>query len=159
VQLFQTPGFRPQEGPAPVLVVDETGVGVPVVENLRLDMARAQVDGHLIAVTITAGDAVSNPEPARWRVAKKQLASVLMTLFGAHRLEIVDMPGGLRDLLIREAQSFTTKIAPEGDETVEAWRDAENDDLVLALALACWAAVWIHWPKVLPWPPVRKTSR
>ena len=55
VRLFQAPGFRPHGGPPPVLVVGETGVGVPVVEMLREAMIRARVEGHMVSGTITAG--------------------------------------------------------------------------------------------------------
>jgi hypothetical protein len=150
-RLFGAPGFRPAHGPPPVLVVDETGVGAAVVEMVREAMTRARVEGHLVAVTITAGSAVTLPAPAHWRVAKKQLASVLVTLFSNRRLHIADVPE--RALLIREAEAFSVKITPEGNETFESWRDSEHDDLVLALALACWAAEWIDWRAVLPWPP------
>jgi hypothetical protein len=115
-------------------------------------MARAKVDGHLVAVTITAGAAVTQDvaTPGRWRVAKKQLASVLVTLFEGQRLDIAPVPE--RALLIREPQAFTTRITPAGNETFESWRDSEHDDMVLSLALACWAAGWIRWSRVLPWP-------
>jgi hypothetical protein len=155
-RLFQAPGFLPVHGPPPVLVVDETGVGVAVVEMIREALIRAQVEGHLLAVTITAGSAVTLPAPAHWRVAKKALASVLVTLFSNRRLHIADVPE--RALLIREAEAFSVRITPEGNETFESWRDSEHDDLVLALALACWAAEWINWPEQLPWPPQDERS-
>jgi hypothetical protein len=50
--------------------------------------------------------------------------------------------GGMRACLSREAQNFTVKVTPAGNETFESWRESEHDDLVLALALACWAAEW-----------------
>ena len=84
-------------------------------------------------------------------MAKKQLASVLVTLFTGHRLHTAEVPE--RAVLIKEAQAFSVKITPEGNETFESWREAEHDDLVLSLALACWAAEWINWQTVLPWPP------
>jgi len=62
VRLFQGPALRPEAGPPPVLVVDETGVGQPVVEMLRLEMSRGRVEGHLVSVTITAGGGVSLAE-------------------------------------------------------------------------------------------------
>ena len=74
----------------------------------------------------------------RWRVAKKQLASVLVTLFTGQRLHTAEVPE--RAVLIKEAQAFSVKITPEGNETIESWRVSEHDDLVLALALACWEA-------------------
>jgi hypothetical protein len=123
---------------APVVVVDETGVGKAVVEMILEALRRAGVEGGLCGVTITAGSAVSLAAPARWRVAKKELASVLVRLFQSRRLEIAEVPE--RATLVREAQEFTVRITPAGNETFESWREGEHDDLVLALALACWAA-------------------
>lgn len=36
--------------------------------------------------------------------------------------------------------SFQVKITDAGNDTYGAWRDGTHDDLVLAVALACWAA-------------------
>jgi hypothetical protein len=133
--------------PDPVLVVDETGVGSAVCEMIRSAMIRANVQGGFVGVTITAGSAASCVGPGRWRVAKKQLASVLVTLFQSRRLRIAPVPE--RETLIKEAQSFSVRITPAGNESFESWRDSEHDDLVLSLGLACWAAEWVQLP---PWP-------
>jgi hypothetical protein len=127
---------------APILVVDETGVGTAVVEMIRATIRRARVaaGGGMVAVTITGGAAVSHVGEGRWRVAKKELASVLVTLFQGRRLHIAKLPETA--VLTREAQNFSVKITPAGNETFESWRESESDDLVLALALACWAAEW-----------------
>jgi hypothetical protein len=37
------------------------------------------------------------------------------------------------------------KITPSGNEQYGAWREGEHDDLVLAVALACWG-VRKAWP-------------
>jgi hypothetical protein len=39
------------------------------------------------------------------------------------------------------------KITPSGNEQYGAWREGEHDDLVLAVALACWR-VRKAWPGV-----------
>jgi hypothetical protein len=82
---------------------------------------------------------------------------MLLILFSSRRLNIVEVPE--RALLIREAQNFSVKITEAGNEVFENWRDSEHDDLVLALALACWAAEWIHWQDVLPWPVPKRVDR
>jgi hypothetical protein len=125
---------------APVLVVDETGVGTAVVEMILGALRRARVPGGFVAATITGGSAVTQAGEGRFRVAKKELASVLVALFGGHRLRIAPLPETA--VLIREAQNFSVKVTPAGNETFESWRESEHDDLVLALALACWAAEW-----------------
>ena len=52
-------------------------------------------------------------------------------------------------LLAKEMRAFSVKVTPVGHETYEAWREAEHDDLVLAVALGCWyvkQAGWAHDP-------------
>src|SRR5262249_44300270 len=47
----------------------------------------------------------------------------------------------LRDVVTRELQNFTVKIKlSTTNETFEAWRERDHDDLVLAVALAAWVA-------------------
>jgi hypothetical protein len=57
----------------------------------------------------------------------------------AHRLQIAR---GLPDAtaLVRELQQFQVKITAAANETFGVWRDGQHDDLVLAVALACWWA-------------------
>jgi len=154
VRFYQSAEAQPRPGPAavwaPLLVADETGVGVAVVEMIREALLAAKVAGATCGVTITAGSAVSQVPGVggRWRVAKKELASVLVTLFQGRRLRLAELPETAA--LIREAQGFSVKITPAGNETFESWHEGEHDDLVLSLALACWAAETIRWQ---PWPP------
>jgi hypothetical protein len=59
----------------------------------------------------------------------------------------------VRDARFTDTASTSTcsiRITPEGNETMESWRESEHDDLVLALALACWTAEWIDWKR---WNP------
>src|SRR5262249_20623470 len=41
-------------------------------------------------------------------------------------------------ILAKEMQAFRVKITTTGNETFEAWRERDHDDLVLAVALAAW---------------------
>jgi hypothetical protein len=43
-------------------------------------------------------------------------------------------------ILVRELQQFQVKITMSASETFGVWRDGQHDDLVLAVALACWWA-------------------
>ena len=43
-------------------------------------------------------------------------------------------------ILIQELSTFKVKITLAGNETFEAWRERDHDDLVLALAVAVWYA-------------------
>jgi hypothetical protein len=125
----------------PVLVLDATGVGAAVAEMAMEQLRFEQVGGGFVEVVITAGGAVTQDlgRPGSWRVAKKQLASVVQVLLGNRRLHIAE---GLQEAktLKDELGKFTVKITEALNETYEAWREQDHDDLVLAVALAAWAA-------------------
>jgi hypothetical protein len=131
----------PGYGPPPLLCVDATGCGDSVYELVVREMARLGVQGGAVAVTITGGSATTQRQeaPGRWNVAKKALVSNVQALMGRKRLRVAaSMPE--TKLLLRELDSFTVKINPEtANESFESWRERDHDDLVLALALACWA--------------------
>jgi hypothetical protein len=118
-----------------LLVIDGTGVGAAVGDLFE----EADLGGaNIRRVIITAGHKVHN-DGGTWHVPKKQLVSVLLVLLQAKRLAIAKaLPN--RDLLVRELGNFKTKISPAMNELYGTWREGEHDDLVLAVALACWAA-------------------
>jgi hypothetical protein len=117
----------------PVLTVDQTGVGRPIV-----DMLRHRVQCAFVPVTITSG-----AEPARdggeWKVPKKDLVSTMQLLFGTQRLLIAR---GVKQeaVLLKELQNFKMKITAAANEIFGSWREGEHDDLVLAAAIGCWVA-------------------
>jgi hypothetical protein len=43
-------------------------------------------------------------------------------------------------LLVRELVNFKAKVSAGSELAVEAWREGEHDDLVLACAVAAWEA-------------------
>jgi hypothetical protein len=58
-------------------------------------------------------------------------------LLEQRRIEVADgMPESVT--LKAELGSFRTKISAAGNDQYGAWREGEHDDLVLAVALACW---------------------
>ena len=135
----------------PVLVVDATGVGAAVAE-MCLEQFRADgVVGGFVEVTITAGAAVTQDQQRSgcWRVAKKQLASVLQVLLGHRRLRVAEELAEARTLK-DELGKFTVKITEALNETYESWRENEHDDLVLACALAAWAAETLDFFRLRP---------
>jgi hypothetical protein len=144
-------------GTTPVLVVDATGVGEAVVEMVRTALAKAGARGGLVGVTITAGSAVTQTGTGRFRVAKKQLVSVVQVLLGTRRLQLApDLPE--TPTLLRELGTFTVKITESANESFESWRERDHDDLVLAVALACWAAETLRWGDDQPPGPLRLTT-
>jgi hypothetical protein len=54
--------------------------------------------------------------------------------------------------------NFQVKISQTGHDSYGAWREGTHDDLLLAVALACWAAEKKASPKGLRWLRV-KTGR
>jgi hypothetical protein len=116
------------------VVVDATGVGRPVVQMIRAALPGRAVYG----ITITAGSNVTaGAGPLDVRVPKKDLVGAAQVLFQTGRLMVArELP--LADTLIQELANFKVRITPALNETYEAWRDGDHDDLVLALAMAAW---------------------
>ena len=107
----------PQMAGVSRLTVDATGVGAPVVEMLR----GARLGVTVTAVTITGG-AAAHGVGENWSVPKRDLMAGLVVLLEQGQLKI---PRGLR-----ESASLMRELSN--------WGTVEHDDLVVALALACW---------------------
>jgi hypothetical protein len=123
----------------PLLVLDATGVGGAVVEAAVRQMRDERSRGGWAAVTITAGDVITPRGGARWNVSKRQLVSHLQVVLGGRRLHVSPQLPEAR-VLLRELETFQVKISASGNEQFESWRERDHDDLVLAAALAVWAA-------------------
>jgi hypothetical protein len=117
----------------PVLAVDQTGVGAAVVDVLR----EAKTAAQLRPILITASHEVTFGNHGVRHVPKKELVSPLQVLLQSHRLTI---SGKLEHAktLEKELLAFRVKITAAANETFEAWRERDHDDLVLAVALAAW---------------------
>jgi hypothetical protein len=81
-------------------------------------------------------------------VAKKELVSVLQVLLQSRRLKIAPLPE--RDLLLREFQTFRVKVTAAANETFEAWRERDHDDMVPAVAIAAWLGEHVGVPFQVP---------
>ncbi len=124
---------KPQLKEAP-LVVDQTGVGLAVV-----DMFRLVLDRTIVPVNITGGKQCHRLPNGDWSVPKIDLVAVIVSLMGRRMLFFP--PGHrLRKALENELRNFKVKVTQAGNETFSAWRENDNDDLVLALSVACWYA-------------------
>jgi hypothetical protein len=133
--------------PPPELVVDATGVGMGVVEMLK--------DRGLSyrAVSITGGISETSSR-GTYHVPKRNLVSRAVAPFEGHRLKIAK---GMRlvEELVSELENFKVKVnLRTAHDSYEAWREADHDDLVLALALACWWAERRSGIWVMPKKPV-----
>lgn len=108
------------------LAVDQTGVGRAVVDLFRT----AGIGASLRPYTITHGESgkVST-------VPKKNLVGAVQIPLQDRRLKLADsLP--LAPVLAAELGLFRVKVTAAANETFEAWRERDHDDLVLALALA-----------------------
>ncbi len=114
------------------LVLDATGCGRPVA-----DMFRSLNPANVI---ITGGIDVERRDwdtaAGFWHVSKLVLVSRLQAMLNSKELRIAaDLPEA--SLLVAELQNFRATISESGIATFGA-RVGRHDDLVLALALACW---------------------
>jgi hypothetical protein len=120
------------------LVVDATGVGRPVVELIR----KAGPGCAMMPVTITGGSSETN-EGEYHGVPKKDLITGVQVLLQNSELQIAaGIPHG--ETLAAEMAEVRVKVTAAGNTQYGAWREGTHDDLVLAVALACWAAQKRH---------------
>jgi hypothetical protein len=117
------------------LVVDATGVGLPVVQML------SEIGLHPVAINITGGSVVNQTDRG-YSVPKKDIVAALQIIFQNRRLKIA---GDLlyRDEFINELKNFKLKITKAGNETFEAWRDNIHDDLVLSVGIGAWYCLYV----------------
>jgi hypothetical protein len=118
--------------PGAVLLVDVTGVGRPVTDQLDALGVR-----H-IRVNIHGGNAVTRLDDGTLSIPKRDLIAALVVRFEARTIRIA---AGLphADTLEREASAFRTKLSASGHDTYNA-REGEHDDLLLAVSLPVWWA-------------------
>ena len=134
-------GVIMQKLPGAALVVDGTGVGAQVVDMFR------QAGLEPTAIYIHGGDRVTH-EGDTYRAPKRDLVGCLQVLLQNARPKIT--PGPLSDTLTTELLNFNVKIDPvTSHDSYSAWREADHDDLVLAVALGLWWGSNGRQPEVL----------
>ena len=131
------------------LIVDYTGVGRPCLDMLK--------QAHLrpTGVSIHGGDSVSR-DGMNYRVPKRDLVSTVSVLLQQSRLRIAEsLPQ--TPLLTQELLNFKVRIDPAtAHDSYSAWRERDHDDLVLALALACWYGEYMQGRRAGAWGvPIR----
>jgi hypothetical protein len=116
------------------LALDGTGVGAPVVDMLRA----ARLGCDIAAVTITGGER-QHQKGSVWSVPKRDLIAGVQLLLERGELKLAK---GLRELgpLMRELTDVRATAGVGGRVRLGADGCGEHDDLVIALALACWRA-------------------
>lgn len=134
---------------SPMLAVDATGVGAPVVDLFK----RAKHNSYLEPIQITGGSEVTQ-DGGVTRVPKRNLVSTVQVYLQSGRLKIA---GKLfeAETLARELQNFQVKINDNAHDSYGAWREGTHDDLVLAVSLALWTAT----EKQTGWTMSRRPTR
>jgi hypothetical protein len=121
-------------------VVDITRTGRPTYSMIRNAVKRNTLAARLtyfpVTVSFQAGG-VTHSTGSGFVCPRRDLVSTSLNLFEAGTLQIA---GGLElsSLLVEEFVSFRPSRDPRED--LEGWRIGKNDDLVLAVSLACWVA-------------------
>jgi hypothetical protein len=114
-------------------VLDQTGVGQGAIEFFTYLSP--------IGIVFTAGQKESSEQDIygqmSFNVPKRNLVSAAQVLLQNHIMKIAaDLP--FASVLAKELTAFKMKISLAGHDTYEAWRERDHDDLVNALAMACW---------------------
>ena len=118
-----------------MVIVDATGVGRPVVDLMRKNKIRCT------PVSFTGGEKeVFDEVFGGWRVPKRILVSNLQVLFQNGQLKMAASLPHI-DLITKELLNLKVKVTAAKNDTYEAWREGDHDDLVFSLAMACWYAV------------------
>ena len=121
-------------GKEKAVVIDITGVGLPVWDMIQSDGFKRQING----IQITGGNNVSESNNI-YNVPKRDLISALQVAFQNGALKIAQ---GLAeaDTLVKELTNFKVKININGHDQYEAWREGIHDDIVLSAAMGVWLA-------------------
>ena len=119
-----------------LVAVDGTGVGRAVTDLLRT--ALRPIRTPLVAITITGGTATSRVG-TRWSVPKRDLVAAAQVALQTQALKIASaLPAA--QTLVDELTAYRVKVSEDGHDSYGNGRDAPNDDLVLATAIATYVA-------------------
>lgn len=111
-----------------VLVVDGTGVGAAVVDLFRF----AELPCEMFSVIITGG-----VKAERNHIPKRDLISAVQVAIQTQRLQPIGHTKEI-ETFFSEMANYQLKLTSTGHDTYNARTDSIHDDLVLAVALACW---------------------
>lgn len=116
---------------SPPIILDATGVGLPLVEMFQQQHRVAPVP-----VVITGG-ALVNQSPAGYRVPKQDLIAALSVEFELQRIKIASGLD-LADDLLGELRNFRMETNSATGRTRFDAAAGHHDDLLIAVSLAVW---------------------
>jgi hypothetical protein len=131
---------RPDINPRPRLVVDHSGVGTAILDQVRHALSSYQ-DLEVWGITITAGDTWKMTAFRTINVAKTQLTSNLAEALGNERVYVCPRADGSKmenqEILERELAAFKIRVSKTGYQSVEAM-GSDHDDCAVSIALPLW---------------------
>lgn len=110
------------------LYVDQTGVGAPVVDQLR-----ERISHPLTGVTLAAGERLTVHDNEA-RLGKAYLVSRLQVLLQNGQIRLPKTAEA--EQLARELMDFEIKVDQDGQDRYGAFKVGSHDDMVIALGLA-----------------------
>lgn len=120
-------------GKPPILSIDATGVGLPVIDLLR---ASGPVVDRIDAVLFTGSEErVEQLELGRVLLGKPFMVSRLQALLQFGRIHLP--PTSEANALAQELRDFEIRVDENAHQRSGAFRAGCHDDLVAALGLAC----------------------
>ena len=105
-------------------------------------LRKAGLGGKLVPVSISSGE-TEGKVGMYHTVPKRDLVTGVQVMLQQEGLRIA---AGLEmgETLIREMTEMRVMVTVAGRERYGVWREGKHDDLVLAVALACWGARRAH---------------
>ncbi|HUW11100.1 MAG TPA: hypothetical protein VM537_15330 [Anaerolineae bacterium] len=127
------------------MIIDQTGVGAPIVEAVRKDKKIAPC----IGVVFTGGERATQTMDNEYHVPKAELVSTLVHTTQRGRIKL--LPGLEHEQeYFDQLAVFGYKVNREtGNISYEALQQQVHDDLVVATALALWYGER-KWPAIAP---------
>ena len=121
------------------IAVDATGVGSPIVENLRMTHGLP-----VQSIIITGGETAKQVGDTEYHVGKEHLVTALVDMVQRKRLII---PEGVDayDVFFNQLEVFGYKVNKStGNVSWEAMKEQVHDDVIISVALALWMAERVH---------------
>lgn len=118
----------------PQLLIDVTSVGTRVLQMIKPQLN--QPDSRVHGVSIVASGSETH-DAGNYTVPKRDLVGILQMLLQTNCLKVAsELPDAT--ILTREWRNFKMRAVTLNPEDEITWRESADDDLVLAVALACW---------------------
>lgn len=125
--------LAPSRGPT--IIADATGLGTPVLDILKEELAVRRLACRVTGATFTHGQRLTGDvgDPAI-TVGKGYLVSRLQSLLQTDR---IDLPRTAEAIALKEKLlNYDIKVDPDGDAKFGAFKTGTHDDLATALGLA-----------------------